>query len=374
VKKVLVLLTNRANWGRLKPVMQAIRNHPDLQLQVACTGSMLLDRFKHVAHEVRADGFTVDMEFLCELEGSTPYAQAASACLAGYNFATTLYQLDPDCLLVIGDRYETGACCYAAHQMNIPICHLQGGEVSGTRDDGTRNMITQLATWHVPATRMAARQIATSTCIGLFGKVMCDLPHNAPFLAIGCPSSDLAAKIRPRFPIGDILACYHPNTDHPETARNEAEQFCEAIQTLAVDGKRVVLLWPNIDAGSGDIVKEMRWINHPRIELHKNFPPDEFMQRLADCAVAVGNSSSFCRDSSFFGTPVVLAGDRQQGREHASNVMEAKCRATDILAAVDAQLLHGRYEPSTLYGDGKVSERIAEGLARVLNAKREVAV
>jgi UDP-hydrolysing UDP-N-acetyl-D-glucosamine 2-epimerase len=366
VKKVLVLLTNRANWGRLKPVMQAIRNHPDLQLQVACTGSMLLDRFKHVAHEVRADGFTVDMEFLCELEGSTPYAQAASACLAGYNFATTLYQLDPDCLLVIGDRYETGACAYAAHQMNIPICHLQGGEVSGTRDDGTRNMITQLATWHVPATRRAERNIADSVR-WRNGEV-----GWSEILTLGCPSSDLAAKISPR-PNSDILACYHPNTDHPETSRNEAEQFCEAIQTLAVDGKRVVLLWPNIDAGSGDIVKEMRWINHPRIELHKNFPPDEFMQRLADCAVAVGNSSSFCRDSSFFGTPVVLVGDRQQGREHASNVKEVACKTTDILAAVDAQLLHGRYEPSTLYGDGRVSERIAEGLARVLNAKREVA-
>lgn len=368
MKKVLVLLTDRANYGRLKPVMEAIQAHPDLQIQVACTGTMLLDRFKTVSHQVRADGFGVDLEFLCELEGATPYAQAASACLAGYNFATTLYQLDPDCLLVIGDRYETGACAYAAHHMNIPICHLQGGEVSGTRDDGTRNMITQLATWHVPATEWAWDRIDEMSG----GRIW--------VLAIGCPSSDLAARITPR-PNGDILACYHPNTDHPETARHEAEQFCEAIQSLAscffsptaTGGRRVILLWPNIDAGSGDIVREMRWINHKNIELHKTFPPEEFMQRLADCAVAVGNSSSFCRDSSFFGTPVVLVGDRQRGREHAQNVIEAKCEQRDILAKADAQLLHGRYKPSTLYGDGKVSQRIAEGLARVLNAKREVA-
>lgn len=359
--KVLVLLVDRANYGRLKPVMQAIAAHPDLELQVACAGTMLLDRFKTVSHQVRADGFHVDAEFLCELEGATPYAQAASACLAGYNFATTLYQLDPDCLVVIGDRYETGACAYAAHQMNIPICHLQGGEVSGTRDDGTRNMITQLATWHVPATKIATSNIGWT----------------APWkqhaiLAVGCPSSDLAARIAPR-PSNDILACFHPNTDHPDSARHEASEFVDALSLIASEGRRVVLLWPNIDAGSGDIVREMRWINHPRIELHKNFPPDEFMQRLADCAVAVGNSSSFCRDSSFFGTPVVLVGDRQQGREHAQNVVECKANRVEILAAVDAQLLHGRYEPSTLYGDGKVSERIAEGLARVLCEKREVA-
>ena len=371
MKRVLVLLCDRANYGRLRPVMQSIKEHPDLQLLVACAGTMLLDRFKTVAHQVRADGFNVDAEFLCELEGSTSYSQAAGACLAGYNFATTLYQLDPDCLLVIGDRYETGGCAYAAHQMNIPICHLQGGEVSGTRDDGTRNMITQLATWHVPATREAAERIlwvrkpVSSDWLPQFGE-------HPQLLASGCPSSDLAAKITP-CPNGDILACYHPNTDHPESSAHEASEFCDALCLLASEGRRVVLLWPNIDAGSGDIVKEMRWINHPRIELHKNFPPDEFMQQLADCAVAVGNSSSFCRDSSFFGTPVVLVGDRQQGREHAQNVMQCAANRTEILAAVDAQLLHGRYEPSTLYGDGKVSERIAEGLARVLCKTREVA-
>lgn len=371
MKRVLVLLVNRANWGRLKPVMHAIKEHPDLEMQVACAGTMLLERFKTVALEVRAEGFRVDAEFLCELEGATPYAQAASACLAGYNFATTLYQLEPDCLLIIGDRYETGACAYAAHQMNIPICHLQGGEISGTRDDGTRWAISQLATWHVPATQDASSKLFDSL---LFGRHLSTAnAHMLPgILTTGCPSSDIASEITPR-PSGEILALYHPNTDHPETARHEASELCDALCAIANEGKRVTLLWPNIDAGSGDIVREMRWLNHPKIELHKTFPPREFMQRLADCAVAVGNSSSFCRDSSFFGTPVVLVGDRQKGREHAENVVECPCNASAILAAVDAQLLHGRYEPSTLYGDGKVSGRIAEGLARVLNAKREVA-
>lgn len=374
MKRVLVLLVNRANYGRLKPVMQAIDAHPDLELKIACAGTMLLDRFKTCAHQVRADGFTVDYEFLCELEGSTPYSQAMGTGLAGMNFSTVLYQCDPDCLLVIGDRSETLGCVGSAVYHNTPICHAQGGENSGTRDDKARKMITQAADWHVPATEQAASTVLRQ--LDQMHSDYCyrdDSPSEYPnILTDGCPSSDIAAKITPR-PNGDILAMYHPNTDHPETSRNEAEQFCKAIQSLANEGKRVVLLWPNIDAGSGDIVREMRWINHPRIELHKNFPPEEFMQRLADCAVAVGNSSSFCRDSSFFGTPVVLVGDRQQGRERASNVTEVPCYAEVIIGVVRAKIAHGRYEPSTLYGDGKVSGRIAEGLARVLNAKREMA-
>lgn len=362
MKRVLVLLVNRANWGRMKPVMQAIKDHPSLELKVACAGTMLLDRFKTVAHEVRAAGFTVDYEFLCELEGATPYAQAMGTGLAGLNFSTVLWQCDPDALLVIGDRSETLGCVAVAVENNTPIVHLQGGEKSGTRDDRARNMITCGADWHAPATEQAAENV--ENMLRWTGQL-----HDGWCIAQGCPSSDIARQITPG-PNGDILAMFHPNTDHPETAAHEAAEFCDAMQLLANDGKRIVLLWPNIDAGSGAIVREMRLINQAGIEFHKSFPPEEFMQRLADASCAVGNSSSFCRDSSFFGTPVVLVGDRQKGREHAENVIESPCKCGDILAAVGKQLRHGRYKPSTLYGDGKVSERIAEGLSRVLNAKR----
>lgn len=366
MRKVLVLLTDRANYGRLQPVMRAIELHQDLELQVCCTGTMLIDRFKTPINEVLADGFTVDAEFCCEFEGSTRWTQAKGAAYAGVAFGDVLQRLQPDCVLIIGDRYETGGCAYVAHQANVPICHLQGGEVSGTRDDGTRNMITQLATWHVPATHNSCQRVIKT--LGYQDWV----DEADEILTLGCPSSDIAAQITPN-PQNFVLACYHPNTDHPQTSLREARQFINAIRKIAKT-HQVKLLWPNIDAGSGEITDAIRNIRHEdNIRVYQNFAPEVFMQHLADAACCVGNSSSFCRDSSFFGTPVVLVGDRQNGREHAGNVFKVRCEGEKIWGAFEVQWRSGRYVPSNLYGDGNVSQRIADGLAKVLNATREIA-
>lgn len=355
---VLVLLTDRANYGRLKPVMAAIRAHDELDLLTVCTGTMLLDRFKRPIDNVRADGFYVNGSFACELEGSTSYTQSKSAGVALSGFADQLESLKPDCVLLIGDRSETGGCVVAAHLANVPICHLQGGEVSGTRDHGTRNMITQLATWHVPATIGAAFHVGNMTT------------EAAPCIAVGCPSSDIAADITP-VPHDYVLALYHPNTDHPETAHTEGEEFRRAILQIAKTHP-VKLFWPNIDAGSNEISDAIRWIRHEdNIGVYQNVGPEEFMRLIADAACCVGNSSSFMRDSSFFGTPVVLVGDRQDGREHAENVHFSPCEAEAIVAKFREQVSCGHYPRSTLYGDGNVSQRIADGLTKVLCEQRE---
>ena len=362
MRKVLVLLTDRANYGRLKPVMRAVDDHPDLTLMVCCTGTMLIDRFKLPIQQVRDDGFTVDAQFACDLEGSTQYTQAKSAGQAAVGFADVLERLQPDCVVIIGDRYQAGGCAMAAHQANVPICHLQGGEVSGTRDDGARNAITQLATWHVPATQQAKdlieemRPYMRGGCLG-------------DSWLVGCPSSDIAATIALN-PQDFVLACYHPNTDHPQTSLDEAREFIKAIREISKT-HQVKLLWPNIDAGSNEIADCLRHIRHEdNIRVYQNFPTEEFMQHLDDAACAVGNSSSFCRDSSFFGTPVVLVGDRQRGRERAENVIEVLCDDRNIVTAFHAQV-GVRFEKSTLFGDGNVSQRIADGLAKVLHANRE---
>ena len=128
-----------------------------------------------------------------------------------------------------------------------------------------------------------------------------------------------------------------------------------------------VMLWPNIDAGADHISKAIRVFRDQRspdwLRIVTNLTPEDYLRTLATTACAVGNSSSFVRDAGYFGTPVVLVGDRQAGRERGVHVTDVPPLQAAVVAALRAQLANGRYEPAVLYGDGCVSERIASSLA-----------
>src|ERR1700716_2735562 len=131
-RKICVVLVDRANYGRLKPVMRAIYEHPSLELQVIAAGTMVLERFDQPVRVVRSDGFPVDGEIYIELEGSTPATMAKSVGFGVVEFASEFQRLKPDVVLLIGDRYEALAAAIAAAYMNICLAHVQGGEVSGS--------------------------------------------------------------------------------------------------------------------------------------------------------------------------------------------------------------------------------------------------
>jgi UDP-hydrolysing UDP-N-acetyl-D-glucosamine 2-epimerase len=367
-RKVCVILVDRANYGRLKPVMSAIAAHPALQLQVIATGTMVLDRFDYPVRLVREDGFNVDREIFIELEGSLPSTMAKSLGFGVVEFASEFQRLEPEVVLVIGDRYEALAAAIGAAYTNICIVHIQGGEVSGSIDECARHAITKFAHFHVPSTVRAAEYLVR----------MGEAPET--ILTIGCPSSDLAmsldrtltpevinasgsgAWIDVESPF--LLAVFHPTTTQ---FGGEVEQMRELLDGLHRLSIPTVLLWPNIDAGSNHISKTIRVFrsqNRPSwLRLIVNLTPESYLKVLANAACAIGNSSSFVRDAGFFGTPVVLVGERQDGRETGGHVRKVVPEAEAIVVAVQKQLSHGRFSPCTLYGDGWVSERVARALA-----------
>lgn len=366
-RRVCVVLVDRANYGRLHPVMRAIKNDSDLELTTLCAGTMLLERFGQAEKIVEADGFSVDARVFMELEGSTPSTMAKSVGLGIIEFTTQFQRLRPDVVLLIGDRYEALAAAISAAYMNIPIAHIQGGEVSGSIDESARHAITKFAHLHFPSTERAAQYILR------MGERK-DCVFN-----VGCPSGDyiaaldtnlprelfaragVGASINPEDPF--LLVIYHPVTTRYGSERKQAEQLIDALDDLQLP---TVWLWPNIDAGSDDISKALRVYreHHSSTWLHlvKNLDPVTFQKVLKKAACAVGNSSSFIRDSTFSGTPIVLVGERQTGREHGENLVTVKPMSADIVGAVRAQLDHGRYPPSTLYGDGHSSAKIVAHL------------
>lgn len=367
-RKVCVVLVDRANYGRLKPVMRAIADHAALHLQVLAAGTMVLERFDQPVRVVRADGFAVDGEIYIELEGSTPATMAKSVGFGVVEFASEFQRLKPDIVLLIGDRYEALAAAIAAAYMNLCLVHIQGGEVSGSIDESARHAISKFSQFHFPSTKRSAEYLIR----------MGERPDS--ILGIGCPSSDIARQMD-RTLTHDILhrrgggavidlsrpfllAIFHPTTTEYGGERPQIKALLAALNDLQ---QQTAILWPNIDAGSDHVSKAIRVfreVNRPGwMRTLINLPPEDYLKVLANTGCAVGNSSSFVRDAGYFGTPVVLVGNRQDGRETDEHVVRARPVSVEILTAVRYQLSHGQYAPSTLYGDGHVSERIAEALA-----------
>lgn len=368
-RKIAAILVDRANYGRMKPVLDAIRRHPDLELQLVCAGTMVLERFGLPVNIVKEDGFTVDSEIYIELEGSVPTTMAKSLGFAVIEFTGEFQRLKPDMVLIIGDRYEAFAAGIAAAYMNICVAHIQGGEVSGSIDESARHCLTKLAQYHFPATARAAEFIER------MGE------RKDTVFRVGCPGGDIARTLDKTLPpdvfdrgIGApidparpyLMVIVHPITTEFGMERDETDLLLRAMAEI---NQPTLWLWPNIDAGSDHVSKAIRAYREKNeanwLRLVKNYPPDMYLKLLANAACVVGNSSSFVRDSSFFGTPVVLVGDRQEGREVAENVQHADYDGGQIVRTVRKQLEHGRYAPSKLYGDGHASERIAGALASV---------
>lgn len=369
-RKICVVLVDRANYGRLKPVMKALTRRPEIELQIIAAGTMVLERFGLAVEGMKRDGFKTDGEIYIELEGSTPGTMAKSVGFAVVEFVSEFQRLKPEVVLLIGDRYEAFAAAVAAAYMNICVAHIQGGEVSGSIDESARHAISKFAQFHFPSTERSAEFLIR----------MGEAPQT--ILTIGCPSSDIArslptlmdfsvinaagsgAVIDPDRPF--LLVVFHPTTTEYGGEQRQMEELLSALNALKTP---TILLWPNIDAGSDHISKVIRVFRDRQrpdwLRTLINLSPETYIQVLRRTACAIGNSSSFVRDAGYFGTPVALVGNRQEGREADEHVKGCAPLRDAIVSLVRAQLTHGRYPPSTLYGDGQVCERIADALVRL---------
>ncbi len=363
-KQVAVVLVDRANYGRMRPVMRELRDQGQLELLTVCAGTMLLDRFGRARDIVERDGFAVDAEVYLEVEGSVPITMTKSIGVAILEFSSVFQRLAPHFVFVTGDRYEALGAAVAAVFQNLCLLHLQGGEISGSIDELTRHAITKLAHYHFPATARAARYIEA------MGEA------RSTIHAFGCPSRDvvdeavsrgLDVDTLNRLGVGSaidfskpyLLALFHPVTTEG-TQEAQTTELLEAVKSLGI---QTLLLWPNIDAGSdlvGQTIRRFREFN-PGFPLHaiKNLQPQTYLPVLRQAACCVGNSSSFVRETSFLGTPVVLVGSRQDGREWSPSVRRVEPRRQEIEAMVREQIEHGRYAASSIYGKPGVSARIA---------------
>lgn len=369
-RKIAVLVINRANYGRLKPVLQSINQHPDLELQLIVGSAMLLYRFGEDIKYIEQDGFNVAAKFNMIVEGGTPSAMAQSAGVGLMSLPPILEQLKPDIFLVNADRFEILPAAIAAAYMNIPLAHTLGGEITGTIDESVRHAVTKLAHLHFAAHRPAAERIAA------MGE------HPEDIFVVGNPSLDIAKNIPDKFDMEKfsninrgigapldfgkpyILAYQHPVTTEHSHAM---QQINETLKALLETNMQTIMLWPNPDAGTDLLSKGIRSFREKNpaslIHFFRSFCAEDYLALLKNAASVAGNSSSAIMEGGFFGTPAVNIGTRQNGREQCINVINAGYNSEEIKNAILRQLAHGRYEPDYFFGDGRSGERIAQILA-----------
>jgi UDP-hydrolysing UDP-N-acetyl-D-glucosamine 2-epimerase len=245
-RKVCVVIINRANYGRVKTVLEAIQKNPALELQVVAGSSMLLERHGRAVDVVRTDGFPVHAEVHMVVEGEIPLTMAKSVGLGIIELTNALHQLKPDIVLTIADRYETMATAIAASYMNIPLAHVQGGEVTGSIDESVRHAVTKLAHLHFPATTQSAERLVK----------MGEQPSSVH--CTGCPSIDLLARLDRGFTSEEIqhlhyagvgsginvLKPYALLVQHPVTTEYGSgyQQILETVEAVNAVGMQTIAL------------------------------------------------------------------------------------------------------------------------------------
>ncbi len=363
-----MVITARPSYSRIKSALKAIQERRDLELQLVVAASALLDRYGMAVRQIDEDGFQIAARVYMVLEGENLATMAKTTGLGILELATALDNLKPDVVITIADRYETLATAVAASYMNIPVAHVQGGEVTGSIDERVRHAVTKLSDLHFVATEKAAERVIR----------MGEDP--ATVKVTGCPSIDLASEILNN-PIlnfdpiekyggvgpdldltkGYLVVMQHPVTTEWEQAR---QHVVETLSAVRDNGLPALWFWPNVDAGSDGTsngIRAFRENERPsNIRFFKNMAPLDFLRLIHNSRCLLGNSSVGIRECSLLGVPVVNVGSRQSGRDRGGNVLDADYDRRCIGNALDRHMSNGRYPQDTLYGDGHAGERIAE--------------
>lgn len=363
-RRVCIVTGTRAEYGLLYWLMREVQEDSDLELQIVATGMHLSPEFGLTYQEIEEDGFEISEKVEMLTSSDTPVGIAKSMGLGTIGFADALNRLNPDLLVLLGDRYEIFAAAQAAMVARIPIAHIHGGEVTeGAVDDSIRHAVTKMAHVHFVATAPFRRRVIQ------LGE------HPERVFNVGSPGLDYLRHLDLMeqdelesflgFELGDLtfLITYHPATLQTRPPEESVEELLRALDQFPE--ARLIFTKANADA-EGRMVNQRieQYVNEEsdRARLYSSLGQTRYLSALHYVDLVLGNSSSGLTEAPAVPVPTVNLGTRQDGRPRAESVIDCREEAGAIAESIREALSESfgnRLEDVTSpYGDGKASPRI----------------
>jgi GDP/UDP-N,N'-diacetylbacillosamine 2-epimerase (hydrolysing) len=362
-RKICVLTGSRADYGLLRWPMEEIRTCPDLTLQLIATGMHLSPEFGLTYREIEADGFRIDRKLEILLSSDSGAGIAKSMGLALISFADALQQLQPDVLLVLGDRFEIFAAVAAAMVARVPVAHLHGGEASeGSFDESIRHCITKMSHLHfVAAEAYRARVIQLGEDpqrVFLVGGLGADGIRRTRLLDRPALEASLGFSLG----VKSLLVTFHPATLDEDSASQQMAELLAALDELG--DTQLIFTMPNADTeGRALLAMVQRYVaGRPDAHAFTSLGQLRYLSCLRFVAGVVGNSSSGLTEAPTFRIGTVNIGDRQRGRLKAASVIDCAPDRESIGVAL-RQLFSPAFQAALAdvrnpYGEGGASEKV----------------
>jgi UDP-hydrolysing UDP-N-acetyl-D-glucosamine 2-epimerase len=366
-RKVCVVTGARAEYGLFYPIMKKIQASDTLELQLVVSTMHLSEEFGSTYKQIEEDGFTIDEKIENLIASDTKSAIAKSTGLATILLSDAFSRLQPDIVLLLGDRYETHAAATTAMLMNIPIAHIHGGEITeGAVDEQIRHSITKMSTIHFVSTEPYWQRIVQMgedpSRVFTSGAPGIDNIMNLELL----PKSELENDLNWKFGEKSALFTYHPATLENSNIHDELDQI---FASLKKSGLNILFTYANAD-DSGRIINQkietFCQTNPIKYKVVKSLGQLRYLSAMKYVDILIGNTSSGIIEAASFHKPVVNIGDRQKGRLQSGNVLDCDVQ---ILYHTIKKALSGNFQRSckqviNVYGDGKASDRIVDILSK----------
>ncbi len=351
MKKILFLTGTRADFGKLKPLIKSVEMHPDFECSIFVTGMHTLNLYGYTAREVFKEGFKNIYTCMNQHAGD-PMEMVLASTIKG--LSRYIHEFKPDMLVIHGDRVEALAGAIVGALTNTLVCHIEGGERSGTIDESIRHSVTKLSHIHMVANEDAVQRLVqmgeVKNCIFNIGSPDIDI-----MMSNTLPKQNDAKK---RYDIefnayGIVL--FHPVTTDIE---NIAENSKNLIQSLIKSKRQYIVIYPNNDEGSSHILEEYGKLKNK--ENFKIFPSlrfEYFLTLLKNSQCIIGNSSAGIREAPYYGVPTVNIGNRQESRDSSKYILHCNYSETDILDKIDTAFSIRELTPESHFGAGDSTKK-----------------
>lgn len=368
MRKIGVVTGTRAEYGLLKPLMNAIENDKELELLPMVTGMHLLSDYGNTYKLVEKD-YPQSVKVNMSLDGDTLTDMANYLASGVKNFTKSISEKQPDIVVVTGDRSEALAAALACLYLNIPIAHINGGDVSGgTIDESIRHAITKIAHIHLAYTKQNAERIRkmgeNKERIHVTGALSVEA-----ILTLKLKSkNELFQKYKLNPNATAFLVVQHPITTLKDRGYTQLKELLLALDSLK---EQAIIVYPNCDAGSKKLIQLIKtYENRDYLHMFKNLPHKDYIGFMKSADVMIGNSSSGIIEAPTLKTPVINIGDRQSGRDRSDNILDVEPYKDKILKAINFVLTNKAFKNKVKncrnkYGEGNASQKIIDILKSV---------